>query len=92
MFDGGCAGGEHRKARPRRVAEHDPAASVPLYYFKWSDTLHPSDKDECRIPGMRVSMEEFDTSLNLASMLAPDLAHELGREGMNESGLGDRRG
>ncbi len=37
-------------------------------------------------------MEEFDARLNLRSLLAPDPANELGREGVNEGGLGDRRG
>ncbi len=87
-----CVGSEHREARLRRVAENHPASSVLLYYFKWGDTLHADDADERRVPCVRVSVEEFDARLNLTSMLAPDPAYELGREGVNEGGLSDRRG
>ena len=87
-----CVSSEHWEARLRRVAENHPASSVPLYYFKWSDTLHAGDADECRVPCVRVSVEEFDARLNLASMLAPDPVYEFGREGVNEGGLGDRCG
>ena len=90
-MDGGSSVSEQRQARPRGVAKHHPASPVPLYYFKWSDTLNISENDQRSIPGVRVGMEEFDASLNLASVLAPDLTNELGSEGVEESCPGNQR-